>query len=93
MAEVETIEVQLPEGPQCAVDGGQGVSCILPLANGASWHEVYGGHLGRVVLAAGDGEGMVGYVTWQEGNESEEKEPGAPAITLYARPDVVDPEA
>jgi hypothetical protein len=83
MAEVETIEVRLPEGPQCAADGGQGVSCILPLANLAEWHSVYGGHLGRVTG---------GYVSWQEGNEPPEKEPGAPAITLYARPDVVDPE-
>lgn len=86
MMEQQTIEVRLPEGPVCEVRGGEDVTCILPVANLAAWHELYGGHLGRVVLAGGDGEGMAGYVTWQEGEEPEGQWP-----VLHPRSDVVDP--
>jgi len=83
----QTIEVRLPEGPVCEVRGGLGATCILPLANVAGWHELFGGHLARVLLAGGDGEGDLGYVTWREGDGSEE---GQWPI-LHPRPDLVDP--
>lgn len=81
MMEQQTIEVRLPEGPVCEVRGGPGVTCILPLANLAAWHELYGGHLG-----VDHGEGASVYVTWQEGEEPEGQWPA-----LHPRPDVVDP--
>lgn len=84
-AAVQPIEVRLPEGPVCEVRGGLGATCILPLANVAGWHELFEGHLARVLLAGGEGD--PGYVTWQGGDGSEE---GQWPI-LHPRPDLVDP--
>lgn len=83
-----TIVVRLPEGPTCAAPIGEDVKCMLPLANGASWHEMYGGHLANVTLPPypGQDEGYTGYVTWQEGAPEGDEE----GFMLTLRPDVVD---
>lgn len=79
MADKEIVVV-LPEGAQCegtpAEEWGLDVKCIVPMQNEPVWHDVYSGHLARVLV---DGE-AVRYLTWWGDAEP------------MLRPDIVDPK-